>query len=103
MEGWRLARDVADDDAAQRALIHRSRGAVRESIPRVILQVPCSPGHRVQAYTEWMVLGAVAVAVRVPGVKLMWDPKKLEFTNNREANRYVKPAFRKGWELRSIT
>ena len=51
-------------------------------------------------YTEWMVLGAVAA--RVEG-KLLWDPKKMEFTNNKDANRYVKPAFRKGWELRSIT
>ena len=51
-------------------------------------------------YTEWMVLGAVAT--RVQG-KLLWDPKKMEFTNNKEANKYVKPLFRKGWELRSIT
>jgi hypothetical protein len=51
-------------------------------------------------YTEWMVLGAVAT--RVEG-KLLWDPKKMEFSNNREANKYVKPVFRKGWELRSIT
>jgi Oxidoreductase family, NAD-binding Rossmann fold len=51
-------------------------------------------------YTEWMVLGAVAA--RVEG-KLLWDPKKMEFTNNREANKFVKPAFRKGWELKAIT
>jgi hypothetical protein len=51
-------------------------------------------------YTEWMVLGAVAT--RVEG-KLLWDPKKMEFTNNKEANKYVKPVFRKGWEIRSIT
>jgi hypothetical protein len=51
-------------------------------------------------YTEWMVLGAIAA--RVEG-KLLWDPRKMEFTNSREANRYVKPAFRKGGELRSIT
>ena len=51
-------------------------------------------------YTEWMVLGAVAA--RVPG-RLLWDGRKMEFTNNREANRYVKPDFRKGWEIRSIT
>lgn len=51
-------------------------------------------------YTEWMVLGAVAA--RVPG-KLSWDPKKMEFTNNRDANKYVKPVFRKGWEIKSIT
>jgi hypothetical protein len=51
-------------------------------------------------YTEWMVLGAVAA--RVEG-KLLWDPKKMEFTNNRDANKYVKPIFRKGWELKAIT
>jgi hypothetical protein len=51
-------------------------------------------------YTEWMVLGAVAT--RVEG-KLLWDPKRMEFTNNKEANKYVKPVFRKGWELRPIT
>lgn len=51
-------------------------------------------------YTEWMVLGAVAA--RVNG-KLLWDGKRMEFTNNRDANKYVKPNFRKGWELKSIT
>jgi hypothetical protein len=51
-------------------------------------------------YTEWMVLGAVAA--RVDG-KLLWDSKKMEFTNNRDANKFVKPTFRKGWELKSIT
>jgi len=51
-------------------------------------------------YTEWMELGAVAT--RVEG-KMLWDAKKMEFTNNRDANKFVKPVFRKGWELRSIT
>ena len=51
-------------------------------------------------YTEWMVLGAIAT--RVDG-KLLWDARKMEFTNNRDANKYVRPVFRKGWELRSIT
>jgi hypothetical protein len=60
----------------------------------------CSNFSIAGPYTEWMVLGAVAA--RAKG-KLLWDPKKMEFTNNREANKYVKPVFRKGWELRSIT
>ena len=51
-------------------------------------------------YTEWMVLGAVAA--RVEG-KLLWDPKKMEFTNNREANKFVRPGYRKGWEIKSLT
>ena len=51
-------------------------------------------------YTEWMVLGAVAA--RTEG-RLLWDSKKMEFTNNRDANKLVKPFFRKGWELKAIT
>ena len=58
----------------------------------------CSNFSVAGPYTEWMVLGAVAT--RVEG-KLLWDAKKMEFTNNREANHFVKPAFRKGWELHS--
>jgi hypothetical protein len=48
-------------------------------------------------YIEWLVLGAVAL--RVPG-KLMWDAQKMRFTNNEEANKYLKPTERKGWELK---
>ena len=97
-------------------LIPGSRWAEYQLPPRVLTR---SPGHQrdwIRAckggepacsnfsvagpYTEWMVLGAVAA--RVEG-KLLWDPKRMEFTNNKEANKYVKPVFRKGWELRSIT
>lgn len=48
-------------------------------------------------YAEWMLLGVIAF--RVPG-KLLWDSKNLRFTNSVEANKYVKPMFRKGWELK---
>ena len=48
-------------------------------------------------FAEWMLLGVIAF--RVPG-KLMWDSKTMRFTNSAEANKYVKPAFRKGWELK---
>jgi predicted dehydrogenase len=48
-------------------------------------------------FAEWMLLGVIAF--RVPG-KLNWDSKNLRFTNSAEANKYVKPAFRKGWELK---
>ncbi len=49
------------------------------------------------AFAEWMLLGVIAF--RVPG-KLLWDSKNLRFTNSAQANNYVKPAFRKGWELK---
>jgi len=48
-------------------------------------------------YIEWLVLGAIAT--RVPG-KLMWDAKNMRFSNNEEANKYLKPYLRKGWELK---
>jgi hypothetical protein len=37
--------------------------------------------------------------LHVPG-KLEWDAKNLRFTNSPEANRFVKPVFRKGAELK---
>ncbi len=56
----------------------------------------CSDFKVSAPFAEWMVLGVIAF--RVPG-KLDWDAKNLRFTNSAEANRYVKPQFRKGWEL----
>jgi hypothetical protein len=82
-------------------LLTRSPGHQRDWIRACKGGEPaCSHFGIAGPYTEWMVLGAVAA--RVDG-KLLWDPKRMEFTNNREANKYVKPVFRKGWELRSIT
>ncbi|MBN2138328.1 MAG: Gfo/Idh/MocA family oxidoreductase [Sedimentisphaerales bacterium] len=52
-------------------------------------------------YTEWMLLGAISW--RFPNQKLLWDAKNLRFTNNDKANEFVKPKFRKGWELEEIT
>jgi hypothetical protein len=48
-------------------------------------------------YTEWLVMGAVATHFEG---KLLWDNVRGEVTNNREANKWVKPTFRKGWELK---
>jgi hypothetical protein len=47
-------------------------------------------------YTEWLLLGSVAV--HFDG-KLLWDAAKGEVTNIEEANQWVKPTFRSGWEL----
>jgi hypothetical protein len=48
-------------------------------------------------YIEWLILGAIAL--RVPG-KLLWDSKAMRFTNSAEANKYLRPYLRKGWELK---
>jgi predicted dehydrogenase len=49
-------------------------------------------------YTEWLVLGAAAL--HVDG-KLQWDPARGEFTNSKQANRWLRPEYRKGWEVRA--
>ena len=46
-------------------------------------------------FTEWILLGTLAV--RFPG-KLEWDSDKMK-TNNPEANKLIKPTYRKGWTL----
>ena len=40
-----------------------------------------------------------AQALHVPG-KLEWGARNLRFTNSPEANRFVRPVFRKGFELK---
>lgn len=57
----------------------------------------CSDFSVSAPYNEWVVLGVIAF--RVPG-KLEWDSENLRFTNSEEANKYVKPSFRDGWELK---
>lgn len=57
----------------------------------------CSDFSITASFAEWLSLAVIAW--RVPG-KLEWDSKNLRFTNNAAANKYVKPEFRKGWELK---
>jgi hypothetical protein len=57
----------------------------------------CSDFSISAPYAEWLALAAIAL--HVPG-RLEWDAKNLRFTNNPEANKFVKPVFRKGWELK---
>ncbi|MCC6288172.1 MAG: Gfo/Idh/MocA family oxidoreductase [Chitinophagaceae bacterium] len=48
--------------------------------------------------TEAILLGTVAI--RVPDQELLWDATNLSFTNNAEANKYLKRVYRKGWEIK---
>ena len=98
-DSWRSGATRAR--AISRRMLTRSPGHQRDWIRACKGGEPaCSNFSIAGPYTEWMVLGAAAA--RVPNVKLLWDPKKMEFTNNREANKYVRPVFRKGWELKPI-
>jgi hypothetical protein len=39
------------------------------------------------------------VAIKMANTKLEWDGKNAKFRNNREANQYLDPEYRKGWKL----
>ncbi|MEO8591838.1 MAG: Gfo/Idh/MocA family oxidoreductase [Candidatus Solibacter sp.] len=60
-------------------------------------QPGCSNFDIAVPYIEWLILGAVAL--HVPNTKLVWDAKNMRF-NNEEANKYLRPFVRKGWELK---
>ena len=47
--------------------------------------------------TESVLLGCLAT--RFPGRTLEWDAAKVAVTNVEEANRFVRRAYRKGWEV----
>jgi predicted dehydrogenase len=61
---------------------------------------PCSNFSVAAPFSEWALLGAIAL--RFEG-KLDWDAARMRFTNNAEANNYLKPKWRKGWELPEIS
>lgn len=50
--------------------------------------------------TETVLLGNIAV--RFPRVRLEWDSKRLRFTNNEQANAFVRKRYRKGWEVEGL-
>jgi hypothetical protein len=78
-------------------LLTRSPGHYRDWIRACKGGDPACSNFNVAApFAEWMLLGVIAL--RVEG-KLEWDAAKMRFTNNAEANRYLKPSFRKGWSL----
>lgn len=50
--------------------------------------------------TETVLLGSVAS--RFPHATLVWDAPNLRFTNLPNANRYIRRAYRKGWEVEGL-
>ncbi|MEO8370203.1 MAG: Gfo/Idh/MocA family oxidoreductase [Candidatus Solibacter sp.] len=78
-------------------LLTRSPGHYRDWIRACKGGDPACSNFNVSApFVEWMLLGVVAL--RVEG-KLEYDPAKMKFTNNAEANKYLTPAVRKGWSI----
>jgi hypothetical protein len=76
-------------------LLTRSPGHYRDWIRACKGGEPaCSNFSIAGPFTEWIVMAVISL--RVEG-KLEWDPVKMRFTNNNEANKYVKPIYRKSW------
>jgi predicted dehydrogenase len=79
------------------AFLTRSPGHMRDWLRACKGGDPaCSNFSVAGPYAEWVTLGAIAY--RVEG-KLEWDAAEMRFTNNKEANEYLRPRFRKGWEI----
>jgi predicted dehydrogenase len=106
-------------------IIYGSHGAGRPTVlnsekmaemPKEPRRIAKSPGH----YKEWIEccktekragsdfeysgpLTEIAlvglIAIKCKGQKLQWNSEKMRFTNNAEANRWLKPEFREGWAL----
>jgi predicted dehydrogenase len=60
-------------------------------------EASCADFRIAAPFAEWLSLAVISW--RVPG-KLEWDSRNLRFTNNREANNFVRPRMKKGWELK---
>ncbi len=81
-------------------LLTRSPGHMRDFIRACKGGDPaCSNFDVASPFVEWMLLGVIAL--RHEG-KLEYDPDKMRITNNTEANKLLKPTFRKGWEFHSV-
>ena len=59
-------------------------------------EAACSNFSVAGPFVQWMLLGVIAM--RFEG-KLEWDNHAGRFTNNKEANEWLKPVFRKGWHF----
>ncbi len=78
-------------------LLTRSPGHYRDWIRACKGGDPaCSNFSVAGPFVQWMLLGVLSM--RFEG-KLEWDAKNMRITNNPEANRYIKPSFRKGWRF----
>lgn len=56
----------------------------------------CSNFNVAGPFVQWMLLGTIAM--KYEG-KIEWDAKNMRITNNHDANKWLKPAFHKGWKF----
>jgi hypothetical protein len=81
-------------------LLTRSPGHMRDFIRACKGGDPACSNFDVAApFVEWMLLGVISL--RYEG-KLEYDPDKMRITNNADANRLLKPVYRKSWEFHAV-
>jgi hypothetical protein len=80
----------------RRAPESSERGHHADWLEAIRTGVPSSSNFSIAGpFTEWILLGTLAL--RFEG-KLEWDAEKMR-TNNPEANKLIKPLYRKGWTI----
>lgn len=78
-------------------ILTRSPGHYRDWIRAAKGGEPaCSNFSVASPFVQWMLLGVIAM--KYEG-KLEWDAEKARFTNNPDANKWLRPRFRKGWKF----
>ena len=78
-------------------LLTRSPGHYRDWMRAAKGGEPACANFSVSApFVEWLLLGVIAM--RCEG-KLEWDARNGLFTNSVQANQYLKPTFREGWDF----
>ncbi len=91
-------------DVALAAQQHERYEALLADLGCRVVSLPAAPAlsaptqERVQAVRKALMDEAAEFSPSLTG-KLDWDAGKKRFTNNSEANRYLKPKFRKGWKF----
>ncbi len=56
----------------------------------------CSNFSIAGPFVQWMLLGVISM--KFEG-RLDWDAQNMRITNNAEANKYLRPTFRRGWRF----
>ncbi len=78
-------------------LLTRSPGHYRDWIRASKGGEPsCSNFSIAGPFVQWMLLGVISM--KFEG-RLDWDAQNMRITNNAEANKYLRPSFRRGWKF----
>jgi hypothetical protein len=92
--------DKMKDYQVPTPLLTRSPGHMRDFIRAAKGGDPACSNFEVAApFVEWMLLGVIAL--RYEG-KIEYDAEKMHITSHAEANKLLKPTFRKGWEFHTV-